>query len=83
MTTATEYLVSFERVGRRHDVAPLKVSASDVFDLAEKIYRYVRPMLASREIEVVTPDEGKGSILAGGFRNAGGFTVTKGGGPND
>lgn len=76
------YTVTFDRVGRKHDVAPLVVEAADAFDLAERIYGYVRPHLASRDVEVITPDEGTGYINCG-FNNGGSFTVSRTPATND
>ena len=43
---------------------------------AEVIYRYARPHLGSREVDVfVDLPEMRGSVLVGGFRTAGTFTI--------
>lgn len=53
------FLVTFDRVGRRHDVAPLPVTVDDgpfaaVADaLIEAIYTYARPMCSSRDTDAV------------------------------
>jgi hypothetical protein len=76
MMTTTAYRVEFDRIGRTHDVAPLDVSAVDADALAESIYRYARPHLRSRDVEVVVDLEAmRGSILCG-FHSGGRFTVT-------
>jgi hypothetical protein len=69
------YTVTFDRVGRRHDVEPLVVQAADAFELAEHIHRHVRSHLLSTFFEVITGDEGPGQINING-RNAGTFTVS-------
>ncbi|MBF6333676.1 hypothetical protein [Nocardia transvalensis] len=49
------------------------MQAYDADDLAEKVYRYARPHLRSRDIDVaVNLEELRGSILAG-VRNGGSF----------
>ena len=71
----TTYTVTFERVGRNHNVAPLTAHAVDADHLAEEIYRYVRPHLRSRDVDVtVDMAEGKGYIHCG-FHNGGTFAV--------
>lgn len=71
----TRYLITFERIGRKHDVAPLEVVADDADALAEAIYRYARPNLGSRDVEVVVDlDKNRGSILCG-FHSGGRFIL--------
>ncbi|MFI6251452.1 hypothetical protein [Streptomyces sp. NPDC051016] len=77
----SRYLVTFERVGRRGGrdgstpPAPLTVEATDGDHLAVQVLAHVRPMLASRALEIVVDlDEGRGFLLAG-FHTAGEFTV--------
>lgn len=78
MTTTEElivYKVTFERVGRYRDLPPLTVRAKDGDDLAEQIYKYVRPSLRSRDVEIVVdPETGEGMIVCG-VQNGGTFTV--------
>lgn len=56
------FLVTFDRISRRHDVAPLTVTLDDgpfaavAEPLIEAIYDYARPMCASREIDAVFKD---------------------------
>jgi len=75
----TSYRCTFDRIGRHQDVEPLTAAADTADDLAEAIYRYARPKLASREIEVhvdLNPGTGgTGVILIGGFRNGGEITI--------
>lgn len=55
---AFTYRVAFERIGARHEVAPLEVpvDAETPFEalniLAEEILRYARPRLGSRQLDV-------------------------------
>lgn len=72
-----EYCVDFDRVSRNHDVPSATFVAEDSFDLAEQIYDHVRPMVMSSVLEVIAPEEGVGTLLVGGFRNAGNFTVAR------
>jgi hypothetical protein len=75
----TQYTVTFRRVGRNHDVAPLTTEAGDADQLAEQIHRHARPHLRSRDIEVhVDLEQMRGQILAG-FNNGGDFTIAEGG----
>jgi len=74
---AGTWLVTFERIGRTHDVAPLRVAVKDADELAERIYRHARPYLRSSDVQaVVDLAEGRGFILCG-FRNGGDFTVVR------
>lgn len=80
----SHYHVKFERIGRNHDVKPLCTEASDEDALAEAIFRYAKPKLASREVEVtVDLVAGTGFITAGGFHVAGRFTVEDAGHPTE
>lgn len=63
--------ITAERVGRRHYLAPLTVECSDDLDaIAEAVYRYARPHLASRDVEVVADEDGTWTVFAG-FRVGG------------
>jgi hypothetical protein len=70
------YVVSFERIGRHHDLT-LECEAVDADDLAEQVFRFAGRHLGSRDY-VVSVDldadatTGKGSIDGGRF---GRFTV--------
>lgn len=69
------YRVTFNRIGRNHNVAPLLVDVDGPNHLAELIHQYARPHLLSRSFEVhVAPEDGKGLILCG-FNNGGTFSV--------
>lgn len=52
------FLVTFDRIGRLHNVAPLNVTVDDgpadavAEELLEAVYTYARPMCASRFIDV-------------------------------
>jgi hypothetical protein len=71
------YQVTFDRIGRNHDVAPLTAEAGDAGQLAEVIYRYARPHLVSRDIEVsVDLGAGKGYVFAG-IQTGATFTITE------
>jgi hypothetical protein len=85
MPEQTRYRITFDRIGRTHDVAPLDVTLEGPIDLhpsrlAEAIYDYARPKLASREVDVdVTLSEddntGTGTIFCG-MHSGGSFTIT-------
>lgn len=71
----SSYFVTFDRIGRNRSVEPLTVDADSDDSLAEKIYRYAKPHLISRDIEVTVDCEtGRGQIWAG-WNNGGTFTV--------
>jgi len=70
----TAYTATFDRIGRRHDVAPLEVAGS-ADDIAEQIYRYARRFLASRDIEVATDLEALSGTIFAGFHIGGSFTL--------
>lgn len=45
--------ITFERIGRHHSVEPLEVDNQlDADQVAEKVWRYARRFLASRDFEV-------------------------------
>ena len=68
--------ITFERIGRSHDVPNLVVDDSDDEALMNEIYDYARPHIASRDLEVLYNTESRsGYLLVGGFRNAGSFTL--------
>lgn len=69
------YTVTFERVGRNHDVPPLEVESDNADEIAFNIYTYARKFLASRDVEVIVNlDELRGSINYGRF---GTFTLAE------
>lgn len=69
------YIITFDRVGRNHDVKPLIVEAESPDRVARKIFGYVKPMLASRDVEVrIDLEAGNGSILCG-FNIGGTFQI--------
>lgn len=68
-------LITFDRIGRTHDVPPLTVHATDPNKIAEAIYEYARPHLLSRDVDVwVDLAEQRGGITCG-FRTGGSFTI--------
>ena len=72
------YTVTFERIGRNHNVPPLTVPGpASAQDIAEQVYRLARSYLISRDYEVtVDLAEGKGWIESGRF---GKFEIRTGG----
>jgi hypothetical protein len=67
--------VTFDRIGRDRDVAPLVSGAGDD-DLLDEIHRYARPHVRSSELEVLANfDEGRGFLTVGVLRPAGRFTI--------
>jgi hypothetical protein len=76
------YIVTFDRIGRNHHVPPLHRDAADADELAEAIYRYARPHLMSRDVEVVVDlDKMTGHILCG-FNSGGTFAIADNGDPS-
>jgi hypothetical protein len=70
-----KYKITFERIGRSHRVPPLELPADRLTDadVADKVYIYARPYLASRGYDVYADlQSGKGSIEGGRF---GTFTI--------
>jgi hypothetical protein len=66
------YRVTFDRIGRHHDVPPLDTDAVDADHLAVRIFHYVRPRLFSGQVDVrVDLEAGRGWITVGGVRPAG------------
>jgi hypothetical protein len=77
-STDTSYLITFERIGVHHDVAPLVARVRDAQHLADVIYPYARRFLFSQDVEVVVnlePDKMLGLIVCGGFQCGGSFTI--------
>lgn len=74
------YIVMFNRVGRRRDVEPMifeGVGSAD--ELAALIYKRVRTMVMSREVEVIVSLISlTGRLVVGGMRAAGEFTIQVG-----
>jgi len=84
-TMTTTYTAVFDRVGRTHDVAPLKVAVPNhLLDqddgaaadfIAESVHQYVRRKLVSRDVEVIVDlDNRRGQIFCG-FQDGGTFTI--------
>jgi hypothetical protein len=83
-TTIARYLITFDRLGRTHDVPPLNTEAYNTDDLGDRILSYARPYLGSRDIDIylgsrdidiyTSPDGRRGFILCG-LRNGGTFTI--------
>lgn len=75
--TKTAYVVTFERIGRNHNVALLRTTAESAEDLADQVYDHGRGFLRSRDVEVlVNLRLGRGFFMAG-VRNAGNFTIAE------
>lgn len=72
----SHYIANFDRVGRNHNVEPFAFAASDADDAAFKVYRYVKPMLASRGVEVSVDLEAMSGQILCGFNNGGTFTLS-------
>lgn len=76
-TEPARFRVTFDRVGRHHQVPALDVTAWDADDVAEQVHRYARRYLASRDVEVVVDlSAGNGTIFCG-VQVGGSFTVAE------
>lgn len=71
------YIVNFERIGRNRSVEPLTVQSDDPDTIAEAIYKYARPKLASKDVEVTVNLEKLTGIIEVGWNNGGTFTLEK------
>jgi len=76
-TEQATYTVTFDRVGRHHDVPPLTVTGGEsVLDVA--LSKVARQHLASRDVEILySLEELKGFFLCG-VQNGGNFTIEVG-----
>lgn len=74
--TDTTYLITFTRIGRNHNVAPLLARVRDADHLAEVIHTYARPFLLSGDIEIVVNLDKQLGLIVSGFQSGGSFTVT-------
>lgn len=70
------YVATFDRIGRNHHVEPLNVTGS-ADAIAEQVYRYAKPKLASKDIEVVIDFDELGGTIFAGFHVAGHVTLTE------
>jgi hypothetical protein len=81
---APAYRVTFDRIGRNHNVAPLDITRTDADAdyLARAIYTYARRHLASRGVEIYVDLEedgrkGEGGIICGVAHSGGRFTIER------
>lgn len=88
MTDTNVAVVTFDRIGRNHNVAPLTldVQPGPQFARAERlidaIYDYARPHLGSRDVSVEVGLADDGSLtghgwICCGMRNGGNFTIAE------
>ncbi len=68
-------IVTFERIGRNHNVAPLRTTAPTPELLEHAIYKHARPHLRSRDVEVILNDDLTGGVIACGMHSGGAFTI--------
>ncbi len=69
-------IVTFERIGRSHDVPPLTLDDALTGDeTAAAIYTVARRHLMSRDVEVVV--DGDRVHIFAGMHNGGGGTITR------
>jgi hypothetical protein len=71
------YRVKFDRVGRNRTIGPLTANADSLDDLALEIFRYVRPHLRSRDLDVCINTDGASGFLACGMHSGGDFTISE------
>ena len=70
------YLATFDRISRNHDVPPLEVSG-DADAIAEQVYRYAKPKVASRDVEIVVDLEAMSGHIFCGMHVGGTFTLSE------
>lgn len=80
----TDYVATFERIGRHHEVEPMTFEdVTEPDELAALIHRRAARYLGSRFYEVwvnLNPGRGEqphGGIVVGGMRPAGNFTIAE------
>ena len=71
---STNYLATFDRVGGNHGVAPLTVAGSPDA-IAEQIFNYVKPLMISRDVDVVVDVEARAGTIFAGFHLGGHITL--------
>lgn len=73
------YRVTFDRIGRTPDVAPVTFTVSSVYDIRPRIYRYALPYLRTTVAIELDLDRGCGEIVEGfdGLDLAGRFTIKR------
>lgn len=87
-TATPTYRVTFDRIGRNHNVEPLDLLGADKLrpdqladSFAAAIHRYALTHLGSRDVEVhvdLTEDLARGDgVILCGFRPGGAFTVER------
>ena len=67
--------ITFERIGRNHNVAPLTVESDNSDVIAEAVYRLARKHLVSREVDVIVDLEAGQVFIVAGYNNGGGGVV--------
>lgn len=73
------YRISFDRVGRNHNVPDLLTECTHPDDIADQVWHLARNLCGSRDLAVsVDLEEMKGHIFAG-VQSAGKFTIAKDG----
>lgn len=74
-TEETRYRVTFDRVGRNHNVEPIEVGAANPDQLAAEIWLRIRNKLASRDTGVTVDMDNMAGMIHAGVRNAGEFAI--------
>lgn len=75
------YKVTFDRVGRNHEPGSITVlvdgvdAEDDEYKMREQVYDFARPMLMSRDVDVVVDLEAMTGFIACGFHNGGTFKI--------
>lgn len=72
-----QYRVTYERIGRRHDIPPLVRVAAGADHLAELIHDDARQYLGSREVEVAVDLETLDGAIFCGVQVGGRFTIER------
>ena len=71
------YTISFDRVGRNHNVPDLTVGTLDPDAVMDEVLRVAGKHCGSRDLEVAVSTEEMRGLIFAGCRNAGSFTITE------
>jgi hypothetical protein len=74
MADSPTAVVTFQRIGRHHDVPNLSVRSHDLDKIAERVFHYSKKYLLSRVVNVEVDEDGTGVIWCG-MQSGGTFTV--------
>ena len=73
----TSYRITFERIGRTHDVPALVTTARDAEHLAAQIGKYARKHLRSPNYDVFIDETERTGFIVCGMHNGGTFNIAE------